>query len=406
MPSLPPLLGPSLLISNPTARFWKKRAAQKKKKKKRAGRNTYIREVDDPHAHPRHGFSGAARKNINVPRPTTPHRPFKMTVPVRCPPPVVDVSSAAPLKRRRRAPASGAPDDCFACIKRRTKCDRRRPYCSQCLEVDNECSGYKTQLTWGVGVASRGKLRGLSLPVAKSAPATRSPIAKHQRAAAPFPKHADPRDLAASLDDGHVKIKLEGSGSLSASRYTAYDFVNVVPGSPSSVHSQPIGADWAIPMPQEFMRSPPTSAPVVRPSLQPLLPPFVGPADDLNVSSSPSGSMSAYGDGDYSPLDRLFTADDVPFLDGSMSAYHSYSSSPVDHGLAYGLMQEGHGPTSYPDQYYSPSEVSSSLSSHPAAFEMGDNQQHDVASPHGSEVNYDDEISRRFAARPYGGGFY
>lgn len=80
------------------------------------------------------------------------------------------VVAAAVRKRRRRAPAGGAADDCFTCSKRNVKCDRRRPYCSQCLEVGNECSGYKTQLTWGVGVASRGKLRGLSLPIAKAPP--------------------------------------------------------------------------------------------------------------------------------------------------------------------------------------------------------------------------------------------
>jgi len=34
--------------------------------------------------------------------------------------------------------------------------------------MGKDCSGYKTTLTWGVGVASRGKLRGLSLPVANS----------------------------------------------------------------------------------------------------------------------------------------------------------------------------------------------------------------------------------------------
>ncbi|KAF4120856.1 Pfam:DUF3468 [Geosmithia morbida] len=87
--------------------------------------------------------------------------------------PVQAKDAIASRKRRRRAPAGGASDDCFTCIRRNVKCDRRRPYCSQCLEVSNECSGYKTQLTWGVGVASRGKLRGLSLPVAKSPPAVR-----------------------------------------------------------------------------------------------------------------------------------------------------------------------------------------------------------------------------------------
>ncbi|CRK44867.1 hypothetical protein BN1723_006323 [Verticillium longisporum] len=85
-------------------------------------------------------------------------------------PPVSKEAAAAVRKRRRRAPAGGATDDCFTCSKRNVKCDRRRPYCSQCLEVGNDCSGYKTQLTWGVGVASRGKLRGLSLPIAKAPP--------------------------------------------------------------------------------------------------------------------------------------------------------------------------------------------------------------------------------------------
>lgn len=81
---------------------------------------------------------------------------------------VVDTDPTTARKRRRRAAASGAADDCFACQERRSSCDRRRPYCSQCLQIGNDCSGYKTVLTWGVGVASRGKLRGLALPIAKS----------------------------------------------------------------------------------------------------------------------------------------------------------------------------------------------------------------------------------------------
>ena len=77
-------------------------------------------------------------------------------------------STAAPppRKRRRRTAAGGATDDCFTCSKRLVKCDRKRPYCTQCIEIGKECSGYKTTLTWGVGVASRGKLRGLSCPIA------------------------------------------------------------------------------------------------------------------------------------------------------------------------------------------------------------------------------------------------
>ncbi|KAI5202101.1 hypothetical protein E4T39_04938 [Aureobasidium subglaciale] len=72
-------------------------------------------------------------------------------------------------KRRRRTTTTGAADDCFACRKRNAPCDRRRPYCGQCLEIGKDCSGYKTTLTWGVGIASRGKLRGLTCPVAEKA---------------------------------------------------------------------------------------------------------------------------------------------------------------------------------------------------------------------------------------------
>lgn len=70
---------------------------------------------------------------------------------------------------------TGAPDDCFTCAKRGAQCDRRRPFCSQCIDRGQECAGYKTTLTWGVGVASRGKLRGLSLPVKGSRPAVNPP---------------------------------------------------------------------------------------------------------------------------------------------------------------------------------------------------------------------------------------
>lgn len=75
-------------------------------------------------------------------------------------------TTTAPRKRRRRAGTTGAADDCFTCRKRSVKCDRKRPYCSSCIDNGKECGGYKTTLTWGVGVASRGKLRGMSCPIA------------------------------------------------------------------------------------------------------------------------------------------------------------------------------------------------------------------------------------------------
>lgn len=84
-------------------------------------------------------------------------------------------SDPAPRKRRRRTVVTGARDDCFTCARQRLQCDRNRPFCSQCLDRGLECSGYKTTLTWGVGVASRGKLRGLAVPIRESGPPASSP---------------------------------------------------------------------------------------------------------------------------------------------------------------------------------------------------------------------------------------
>ncbi|RAL14609.1 uncharacterized protein BO97DRAFT_404137 [Aspergillus homomorphus CBS 101889] len=117
------------------------------------------------------------------------------TVQVRKSPPV---SAAPPRKRRKRTVVSQAADDCFTCARRATQCDRRRPYCSQCLEDGRDCAGYKTTLTWGVGVASRGKLRGLSLPVTGAQPAAGSsqPRAKEAPKSPQSPQSTD----SAALD--------------------------------------------------------------------------------------------------------------------------------------------------------------------------------------------------------------
>lgn len=82
--------------------------------------------------------------------------------------------SAPAAKRRRKTGTAGAANDCFACQKKGIQCDRVRPYCGPCLKIGSNCSGYKTVLTWGVGVASRGKLRGKTLPIQKS-PASDAP---------------------------------------------------------------------------------------------------------------------------------------------------------------------------------------------------------------------------------------
>ncbi|KAL1305059.1 hypothetical protein AAFC00_001997 [Neodothiora populina] len=132
--------------------------------------------------------------------------------------------SAAPKKRRRRAGATGAAEDCFSCRNRQTKCDRRRPYCGQCLEVGKDCSGYKTTLTWGVGVASRGKLRGLSCPVAKETPDNETETKK----TAPAPRRKASTSKA-SRTPKDVVFKAGYTGEFSATFSATFAAMNSPP---------------------------------------------------------------------------------------------------------------------------------------------------------------------------------
>ena len=146
--------------------------------------------------------------------------------------------ATSPRKRRRRAAATGAADDCFACQERRSKCDRRRPYCTPCLDVGKDCSGYKTALTWGVGVASRGKLRGLSLPISTSkraAPASDDEPEKLDSPPKKLTKLGPTRKPSVSKSPGFVEQRAtSATTSTTASTPTNYGFVNMDPASTSS----------------------------------------------------------------------------------------------------------------------------------------------------------------------------
>ncbi|KAF8543527.1 fungal-specific transcription factor domain-containing protein [Trichophaea hybrida] len=142
-------------------------------------------------------------------------------------------------KRRRRAPATGAAEDCFSCRSLNIKCDRRRPYCGPCLDSNQTCKGYRTQLTWGVGVASRGKLRGMSLPVINA-------VTEQQRKDRITKQREDKAGVA---DEKARKMRTAGAGTpgyggttpaqrvsppASGSKLsiiTSYDFVNMEPPS-------------------------------------------------------------------------------------------------------------------------------------------------------------------------------
>ncbi|KAL9597928.1 MAG: hypothetical protein Q9219_004818 [cf. Caloplaca sp. 3 TL-2023] len=161
-------------------------------------------------------------------------------------------SPTSPRKRRRRAPTTGAADDCFACQERQTSCDRRRPYCTQCLEQGRDCSGYKTTLTWGLGVASRGKLRGLSLPIARS-----NKVAGEGEAKAEGRKRSASTQLTKlgpTRTDSHQASRLQTVGSSnpgstpSSATTTTFNFVNMDPtSSVTSPMRPPPSADWRKP---------------------------------------------------------------------------------------------------------------------------------------------------------------
>ncbi|KAI3002816.1 transcriptional regulator family: Fungal Specific TF [Aspergillus niger] len=106
-----------------------------------------------------------------------------------------------------------------------TPCDRRRPFCSQCLDSARNCAGYKTALTWGVGVASRGKLRGLSLPVTGAQPAVAPPK---------LPRATGPRAVSKSqpaLDTAAEKRRLHDKQRSSAAGLTEHGSVSIPPTS-------------------------------------------------------------------------------------------------------------------------------------------------------------------------------
>ncbi|CZT07691.1 hypothetical protein WAI453_005153 [Rhynchosporium graminicola] len=316
-----------------------------------------------------------------------------MTLPVACPPSSAtpsDPPTAPQRKRRRRAPASGASDDCFACTKRSLKCDRRRPYCSPCLEVGSECSGYKTQLTWGVGVASRGKLRGLSLPIARSAPAPKSPTHNRPRAASSISRHLD------GTDDGlKIKIKMESMASMPASPFMTYDFVNMAPhGVASPMHQLP---EWNMAVSHDYpihdYHQDAMSHQRQLPQLHRLHTMSLGRGDGLGLGS-PLDSMSTYAESDYaSPISQSFPDHDHSFMNSAIPMYNSYSSSSRNSAAdsPAGMMADSRGPTSCPEHYYPQSEISSSISSHQNHYDIIESRQHQP-SPGAQDVFYDDDF--------------
>ncbi|KAK5993623.1 hypothetical protein PT974_07057 [Cladobotryum mycophilum] len=287
---------------------------------------------------------------------------------------------AAIRKRRRRAPAGGAADDCFTCSKRNIKCDRRRPYCSQCLEIGNECSGYKTQLTWGVGVASRGKLRGLSLPIAKAPPVARepkkSPVSRpisrpradsNVSTAPAWREHDDSRgsmrrpiDIPSTHHHHHHHHHPTSTPTPPAYPIPGYDYLSMShPGNTPPMHQ----GSWG-----SMAYSPSI---VHSPDMAPRYTKF-----PLHLSTDAlSSSVDSVGsEVDYlSPLSQSYPREEIPFSHSPTVLYDAYPaphSSPIAQSPPSVLVLDHcRAPTSYPGLVYSAQEPSPNLHSHMDPFE-------------------------------------
>lgn len=54
------------------------------------------------------------------------------------------------------------PEACHNCRRQRLQCDRSLPQCLKCIKRGQECLGYQRLLRWEQGVASRGKMAGMT----------------------------------------------------------------------------------------------------------------------------------------------------------------------------------------------------------------------------------------------------
>ncbi|KAL8689380.1 MAG: hypothetical protein Q9218_004942, partial [Villophora microphyllina] len=280
--------------------------------------------------------------------------------------PVPELSPTSPRKRRRRAPTTGAADDCFACQERQVACNRRRPYCTQCLEQGRDCSGYKTTLTWGLGVASRGKLRGLSLPVAKSKKVTADSDVKtesRKRSAVPQLTKLGPTRTESQHVSAVSTFTTPNTGSTpSSARTTTFNFVNIDPtSSATSPMRPPPSADWRTSASEvKIQPNRPSMRRARRHSLQPLQVSPLNSFRDLGGVPMTAGVMGGFGGPDFgasvqcSPMTAIFPT------------YHALSPTYKDGPPSVTMIRdpcEGNYLASHDQAGWHRDSVSSSLSS-------------------------------------------
>lgn len=234
-------------------------------------------------------------------------------------------------KRRRRAPATGAAEDCFSCRAAGVKCDRRRPYCGPCLDNHTVCAGYRTQLTWGVGVASRGKLRGMSLPVHPT------PETKNQNKVT---KKTDDKSTAAEERAKRMR-SISAGADYSASNVgklsiiTNYDFVNM---------EHPSAASSATSRASSTLSAAPQSAVTNSPALSAVSARAPMPSQRLSGQRSPQAGISPPYSASSQPSHYH-----SPIPPPQPAPHHHHQPSPQQH--QYPPQQYQHS-SSTPGQYH------------------------------------------------------
>jgi hypothetical protein len=98
---------------------------------------------------------------------------------------------------------------CHNCRKRRWKCDRSLPVCHKCSSSGTECLGYGKLFVWAKGIASRGKMQGITYEESKAEPARCQP--PEMEDASQFPREEDEVELIyREQPDGEVIKPEEG----------------------------------------------------------------------------------------------------------------------------------------------------------------------------------------------------
>lgn len=91
---------------------------------------------------------------------------------------------------------------CYTCRRRRVVCDNGLPTCRKCRAAGKECLGYQKPLVWVKGgVASRGKMMGLSFDDVMDSPKSQSHENQQDEAGLMSPLHNQEHGLEAASND-------------------------------------------------------------------------------------------------------------------------------------------------------------------------------------------------------------